>query len=110
MISRNVKAVVAAIAVAFGTFGGPQASAAPGSGDAVGSTAGQFSVQGGTATYALPLTLPPGLGEMKPELALTYSHNGGEGSIGPGWSVSGQSVITICPKTLAQDLLRRAQY
>ncbi|MGQ0700876.1 MAG: hypothetical protein ACT4PZ_21865 [Panacagrimonas sp.] len=38
--------------------------------DAVGSTAGQFAVQSGAASYSIPLSLPPGLGEMKPELSL----------------------------------------
>lgn len=71
--------------------------------EAVGSTAGQFAVSSGAATYTIPLTLPPGLGEMKPELSLAYSSAGGEGPLGHGWAVTGLSAISLCPKTVAQD-------
>ena len=72
-------------------------------GNVVGSTAGQFSTQSGAATYTIPLTIPPGLGEMKPELSLMYSSSSGDGILGKGWSVAGLSAISLCPKTIAQD-------
>jgi len=70
---------------------------------AVGATAGEFAVQGGQANYTIPLTLPPGLGEMAPELGLVYSSGGGDGPLGMGWTISGIAVIHFCSQTEAQD-------
>lgn len=70
---------------------------------AVGATAGEFAVQGGQANYTIPLTLPPGLGEMSPELGLVYSSGGGDGPLGMGWTISGIAVIHFCSQTEAQD-------
>ncbi|HKY23310.1 MAG TPA: FG-GAP-like repeat-containing protein [Vicinamibacterales bacterium] len=70
---------------------------------AAGSTVGQFEVQGGAASYTVPLAVPPGPGEMKPELSLSYNSNAGDGPLGRGWSISGLSVVSLCPQTIAQD-------
>ncbi|MBP6793674.1 MAG: VCBS repeat-containing protein [Saprospiraceae bacterium] len=57
----------------------------------------------GSATYSIPITLPPGTGGMKPELGLNYSSNGSNGILGLGWSFSGLSVISRGAKTISQD-------
>ena len=75
----------------------------PARADVPGATTGQFSVENGAASYAIPITLPPGLGEMRPELSFNYSSSGADGPLGAGWSVAGLSAISRCPQTVAQD-------
>ena len=68
--------------------------------DTVGTLAGSFRVdESGGATYAVPLTLPPGRAGVTPPLGLQYNSQGGDGSIGRGWSLSGLSNITRCRRT-----------
>ncbi|MCC6448844.1 MAG: VCBS repeat-containing protein [Chitinophagaceae bacterium] len=65
---------------------------------------GNFSVSdAGSATYSVPITLPPGIGGMKPDLSINYSSNGGNGLLGIGWAFSGMSVISRGNRTIAQD-------
>jgi RHS repeat-associated protein len=68
-------------------------------------TEGSFSVNdNGAAEYHLPLWVPDGRGGLRPELALHYNSQAGNGLLGVGWSLSaGLSTITPCPRTLAQD-------
>lgn len=68
--------------------------------DGVGSSAGIFRVdETGSATYSIPIATAPGRAGVAPELALSYSSQGGMGAMGRGWSISGASAITRCRQT-----------
>ncbi|HEX7966330.1 MAG TPA: RHS repeat-associated core domain-containing protein [Gammaproteobacteria bacterium] len=71
--------------------------------NAVGNMQGQPGVSGGTATYSIPVALPPGISGMQPSIALSYSSRGGNGEMGMGWSVSAGSQVHRCPATEAMD-------
>ena len=68
-------------------------------------TQGQFSVSDdGAAQYNLPLWAPDARGgKVAPKLALSFDSRGGNGLVGVGWSLSGLSSISWCPRTYAQD-------
>lgn len=69
----------------------------------VGSTPGQAGVSGGSASYSIPIALPPGRKGMQPNISLSYRSKGGNGIAGMGWNVSGLSSLHRCPQTLEQD-------
>jgi hypothetical protein len=57
----------------------------------------QLSVSSaGTATYSLPLVLPPGIAGVVPSLALVHDGRNVNGPVGHGWSLKGTSAITRC--------------
>jgi hypothetical protein len=67
-------------------------------------TQGAMTVSGnGTFEYSIPLKLPAARNGMLPQLSLNFNSRAGNGPFGIGWSVGGLSMITRCPKTLAQD-------
>ena len=71
---------------------------------AVGRTPGSFAVSpSGAAQYTIPLWTPPGIGELTPQLSLTYNHLNGNGLLGMGWSIGGLSTIHRCERTVARD-------
>lgn len=75
----------------------------PGS-DLVGTLPGTVSVDhSGSASYAIPITPPPGVGGLAPSLSLSYSSRAGNGILGVGWSLSGLSAITRGPSGWEPD-------
>ena len=77
------------------------------SSDSVGAIVGHGAVAGGTASYRIPITLPPGRQGMQPSVSLSYSSGAGNGIAGVGWSLSAGSAISRCGMTVAQDGLNR---
>lgn len=69
-----------------------------------GSTAGLLTVSNtGAPEYTIPVQVPPGINGVEPEIAITYNGQGGNGSAGYGWNISGVSAITRIPSTLYHD-------
>jgi RHS repeat-associated protein len=67
-----------------------------------GRTAAQFSITPtGAASYNVPIWTPPGVHGVEPHLSLRYTSGGPDGVMGPGWSISGISMIVRCGKTYA---------
>jgi hypothetical protein len=64
----------------------------------------------GSATYAVPISVPPGTAGMSPSLSLEYNNQSGASSgwlgagiVGVGWSLGGLPAVGRCPRTVAQD-------
>jgi hypothetical protein len=77
------------------------------SASAVMNTPSSWSVSpSGAFSYEIPFRLPPGIAGVQPKLSLTYSSQAGNGLAGMGWSLSGLSSITRCPRTMAVDGVR----
>jgi RHS repeat-associated protein len=69
-----------------------------------GSTVGAFQVAAdGSSGYTIPIKCPPGTAGMKPSIALSYNSQAPTGTMGPGWSINGYSLITRGPKNLVTD-------
>ena len=70
----------------------------------VGSLGGEVSVSPlGTATYSIPIEVPPSTHGMQPGLSVTYNSAMGRGLLGTGWTLSGLSSITRIPRTPYYD-------
>lgn len=69
-----------------------------------GALAGKLSVgPSGAALYTIPISIPPGIAGMAPNLSLVYNSQGGNGIAGQGMELSGLSMIHRCPKNRVQD-------
>lgn len=86
--------LIAVITAATTVYADPPEMAIPGQSNV--SSTGAF-------TYTIPIHVPPGTAGMVPVLSLDYSSENSDGQEGFGWVLSGLSVITRCPRTLAQD-------
>jgi RHS repeat-associated protein len=70
----------------------------------VGRTPGAANVDdSGEATYSIPIFAPPGTLGITPHLGFVYGHRNDNTLLGAGWSISGLSAITRCPKIWAAD-------
>ena len=77
----------------------PQVTGTP-----AGYLAGNFGVnEGGSASYSMELSTPPGTSGVAPKLSLSYDSRGRSSVLGTGWSLTGLSSITRCGTTLSQD-------
>ena len=84
-----------------GVVGGPYSSNMDG---VVGALPGELNVSDlGAAVYSVPITMPSGIGEMTPKLAVTYNNQAGNGLLGWGWNISGLSSIIRVGQTLYHD-------
>ncbi|MDN2709879.1 FG-GAP-like repeat-containing protein [Janthinobacterium sp. SUN118] len=67
-------------------------------------TPGKFDVGAlGTATYSIPIPVPPATAGMGPKLALDFNSHSEAGLMGKGWGIVGLSAILRCGQTIAQD-------
>lgn len=70
----------------------------------VGVTEGQLSVTlSGASSYNIPINVPPGINSVTPQINLSYSSQGGNGTAGFGWNVGGISTISRIPSTKFHD-------
>jgi hypothetical protein len=64
---------------------------------------GEGGVAGGSATYTVPIQLPPGRLGLQPSVSLSYSSRAGNGVAGLGFTLNAGGAITRCPSTIATD-------
>lgn len=83
-----------------GYYGGPGV----GDNGVVGSLSGVYDVGDmGGVVYSIPLKMPSCIGDILPQLSVSYNSQGGNGLLGWGWNVSGLSSITRARKTIYHD-------
>lgn len=74
-------------------------------GGVVGTIPGHVDVSDlGAATYTIPIEVPTGMRGMTPSVSFTYNSNGGDGTMGIGWSLSGLSKIYRSGSTLFKNV------
>ena len=62
----------------------------------------------GRVGYTFSIAVPPGIAGMAPAVGLQYDGDGANGPMGPGWGISGVSMITRCPTNKMTDGVVRA--
>lgn len=74
------------------------------SGEVTGKLGGSFELGGlGSASYSIPLAVPPGTAGVVPGLTLAYGGGSKEGILGERWTLNGLSSVTRCGKTIGRD-------
>ena len=69
-----------------------------------GRTSGDFSVSlSGGASYSVPISLPPGVKDITPEISISFNSQSSNGLAGWGWDISGVSTISRIPSTKHHD-------
>ena len=68
----------------------PEVLKLPGKPGSVAGIGDAFEAPGnsGAASYGIDIVMPPGIGELEPQVRLTYSDGGGHGPVGMGWALS----------------------
>ncbi|MEM7278615.1 MAG: SpvB/TcaC N-terminal domain-containing protein, partial [Pseudomonadota bacterium] len=84
-------------------FSAPQVPTGDTGLQSVGAVAGNGGVSGGSASYSIPIVVPPGRKGVQPRISLSYSSSNGNGIAGVGWSLSAGSAIQRCPASAAID-------
>ena len=70
----------------------------------IGITGGELSILlNGSANYKVPITVPPGINGVTPEVSLSYNSQDENGLAGYGWSIAGISFITKIGSTKFHD-------
>lgn len=69
----------------------------------LGALAAEAGVSGGSATYQVGITLPPGRMGMTPSVGLSYASRQGDGLLGVGWSMGAASAIARCGRSPYYD-------
>ncbi|MCB0321396.1 MAG: hypothetical protein KDD60_10770, partial [Bdellovibrionales bacterium] len=73
-------------------------------GNVAGTIGGELAVTPlGAATYSVPLSVPPGVGSIAPNLSLVYDSSTGRGPFGEGWNLAGLSSISRCDANYQRD-------
>lgn len=67
----------------------------------VGNFSGSFDISPiGSATYTIPIEIPPGTAGLQPSVGITFNSMAGDGIMGKGFSLTGSSCISRSANTL----------
>ncbi len=70
----------------------------------IGSTGGGLVITpSGSASYSIPIEIPPSTNGVAPDISLSYDSQSGNGVMGVGWAIAGIPEITRCGANLAID-------
>ena len=97
------------LAPAYARMGGTVAdvqldSTVPEASTFFGAIPGRAGVNGGAASYSIPIQVAPGRAGMQPNVSLNYSSQSGNGVAGVGWSLSAYSSISRCAPGLEDQV------
>ena len=105
---RNMKAINILIPILFLFLTNPARTFGQDKSLPFGSTAGALNVsQTGAATYNMPISCPPGIGGMVPQVSVAYNSQTGNGIAGFGVNITGASVISRINQDVYHDALSR---